>query len=721
MSLAAPILDDRSFEQLREELVRRIPTYTPEWTNHNESDPGIALLELFAYLGESLLFRFNQLPETTKLAFLNLLRLRARPARPAHAIVVGETDRADGAYIERGAEMQAGSIPFETEDELNVWPLDLLAIGKVEATGTAGERADIARRHGVADDQLVLYDPTPLPDDPNAPDAPLLDVRRTVDQALWIALLARDVLDRGVVDRLRGATISIGIATDASVTDDPRFDLATLDADEAASFRCPGVDLSGPAVLWRLWQREPDPSATLEPFATLSVAGDTTRGLTETGVVTLRLPRDLLVVDLDPPPSGGVDSPPPIDDEEQAARVVAWLQVTRPQGENDAIHRLRWAGINAVRVVQARTAPLELIGVGNGDADQRFSLTNAGVLARTVVLEVEEPDGWRRWDEVDSFVASRPDDRHFVVDAARGEIHTGRYCRRPQLGERVRVRSYRHGGGLAGRVGPDAITRVTKVAGVQVTNPLPAWGGGDAERLDDALDRIPEALHRHDRAVTPDDYRALAREVAGVGRAETLLLFHPDVPHVPAAGVVSVIVFPDEDVRNPAAPMPDRPLLRDVCAYLDRRRLLTAELYVLPPTYRAIAVAVGVKVRDGYPVDGVRRWVERILRQYLAPVPPLGPEGAGWPLGRSVRRQELEAVTVQVEGVEYLEGLALAERTASGSWSDASLVELGRWEVPELVEITVVEGSPLEPGEAPAPSPEIPEGTVLAPLAEDVC
>ena len=50
---------------LRDELVRRIPVYTPEWTDHNASDPGITLIELFSFLGENLLFRFNQIPEAT--------------------------------------------------------------------------------------------------------------------------------------------------------------------------------------------------------------------------------------------------------------------------------------------------------------------------------------------------------------------------------------------------------------------------------------------------------------------------------------------------------------------------------------------------------------------------------------------------------------------------------------------------------------------------------
>ena len=60
--------------------------------------------------------------------------------------------------------------------------------------------------------------------------------------------------------------------------------------------------------------------------------------------------------------------------------------------------------------------------------------------------------------------------------------------------------------------------------------------------------------------------------------------------------MVSVVVWPAQDPLHPAAPLPDRDLLRAVCCHLDQRRLVTTELYVIPPTYRKIAVAVGVNV-----------------------------------------------------------------------------------------------------------------------------
>ena len=151
---------------------------------------------------------------------------------------------------------------------------------------------------------------------------------------------------------------------------------------------------------------------------------------------------------------------------------------------------------------------------------------------------------------------------------------------------------------------------------------------------------------------------------------------------------------------------------------------MTTELYVIPPEYVPVAVSAGVAVRDGYQVDAVRRWVELILRQFLAPVPPYGPDGDGWPLGRLVRRAELEAVAVQVDGVEFVEGLRLAvgSRTSPPTWTPVDTVALQRWQVPELTTITVVQGTPLTPGDGhPVPPPALPEGTVLVPLPREVC
>src|SRR6476620_9230584 len=94
MSLRPPRLDDRSYDDLVAELVARIPAHTPEWTNPRQGDPGRTLIELFAWLGDSLLYRANLIPERQRLAFLRLLGVPLRAAMAARSIVtVSQDDR----------------------------------------------------------------------------------------------------------------------------------------------------------------------------------------------------------------------------------------------------------------------------------------------------------------------------------------------------------------------------------------------------------------------------------------------------------------------------------------------------------------------------------------------------------------------------------------------------------------------------------------------------
>jgi predicted phage baseplate assembly protein len=374
-----------------------------------------------------------------------------------------------------------------------------------------------------------------------------------------------------------------------------------------------------------------------------------------------------------------------------------------------------WVGANAAEAVQVRTARPELLGTGTAGAAQTYAVVHAPIVSGSLVVEVEEAGGWTPWTEVDDFAASGRDDRVFTVDLEAGKVRfgDGTRGRAPQIGERIRATKYRYGGGAAGNVAPKTITKVSGVVGVKANNPRPAYGGADAEAVGDAVERIPAELRRRDRAVTASDFRelALATPGANVGRAEVLPRFHPPTRQHEAAGIVTVVVWPAEDAVRPNAPLPDRDLLRCVCAWLDARRLVTTELYVIPPTYHKVAASVGVHVKPGFGVEAVRAWVELVLRQYLAPLPPYGPSGEGWPLGRRVYGPELEAAVLQVEGVEYVETLRLAgwkdHGDGTGEWVEGPVL-LEDWEVPELTTIAVVSTpTPAAVADVPAPGTDI--------------
>jgi hypothetical protein len=715
MPLPSPILDDRSFEEIRDELVRRIPVYTPEWTDHNASDPGIALLELFAFLGENLLFRFNQIPEATRIAFLRLLDVPLRPATPAEGLIRLATRRPAGALVRTGSEARAGEVPFETRVEVDVLPLECIALARSLSRGPEGpeeeDYADAVRRArgGYGEGEVpAFYRNVRVPAEPSTPGAGAVDFDRAVDGRLWLAVQRTRHTDPST---LGGRVLNVGFV--------PAEEVPDLDAVDACPG--PGAGEPGPTVVW---QGTAGIDAAGRPrYTLLEVVGDTTRGLTREGVVRLRLPADptaLAPVDqTDPELAGTDDFPPVLEDPDEEERVLFWIRAGR-LGEATSLGRVRWVGVNVCPVEQARTARPEFLGTGTGQPGQRCALVHAPVLADSLVVEVEEGDRWVRWSEVQSLHASRRDDRHFVVDREAGTVHfgDGTRGRPPQIGERIRAVGYRYGGGVRGNVPAEGVDRLTGHPDLDVANPLPTAGGADDEALDAALERIPGELRRRDRAVTPGDFRELALMTPGADliRAESLPLFHPPTREERAAGVVSVVVWPREDVRTPDAPLPTRSVLRRVCEWLDRRRLVTSEVWVVPPTYRQVAVSVGVRVKADHGVEAVRRWVEKVLRQYLAPVPPYGPEGGGWPLGRGVRAAELEAAALQVEGVAYLEGdVGLAgwqdDGEGGGRWVPTTWVELQAWEVPHLVDVSVVEGEPLPPGDGVEPAPpRHPEG-----------
>jgi hypothetical protein len=105
--------------------------------------------------------------------------------------------------------------------------------------------------------------------------------------------------------------------------------------------------------------------------------------------------------------------------------------------------------------------------------------------------------------------------------------------------------------------------------------------------------------------------------------------------------------------------MPDRDQLQRVCAWLEPRRLVTTELFITPPTYVRLSVAVAVEAEPEVGEETLRRQVELALRQLLAPLPPYGPDGQGWPFGRDVGERDLEAAVLRVQGVRLVNGVLI--------------------------------------------------------------
>jgi hypothetical protein len=245
---------------------------------------------------------------------------------------------------------------------------------------------------------------------------------------------------------------------------------------------------------------------------------------------------------------------------------------------------------------------------------------------------------------------------------------------------------------------------------------------------------------------------------------EVLPGFKPHQRREGVPGVVTVLVLPGSSVFRAPNPRPDRHFLETVHAHLDVRRPLSSELYAIGCEYVPMGVGAGLTVREGHGVETVASAVREALYRWLWPLPPGGPSGQGWPLGRTVRDRELEVAIAQVPGVETITGVRLfsagrVERLpavsargegsmgaarfrvrppAPGSrqsgvpavrWTALSgsapglpvELVLDAWQLPELIGVALDMEGGLPSSLQGAPDPFAGEGGIAVPVVPEVC
>jgi predicted phage baseplate assembly protein len=763
MPILPPSLDDRRFDDLVEDLIARIPAHTPEWTNPRLGDPGRTLIDLFAWLGDALLYRANLIPERQRLVFLKLLGMGLKPALPARCIVsLGFAQETElGAHTIAPHGLLKAAMPFETLAETTVLPLSGEAyIKRALKPEQRARKADLlhglARIHGISG-LPQGYETTPVFAQGRAAPEGVDVFADSADHALWIALLAPPAPEpEGQADVNAAVALAMGTGGGTGLPA-----LLSLGVVPALSRPAPLDELSAPVPVPVLWEISTRGRSGFETdYLTLDVqpGTDTSGGLAGAGVMRLQLPgqRDIWAPpnDVGINPAAGVgDAPPRLDDPERAARLVAWLRL-RPRPAEVAANsgasvdslKLAWIGINAAEVDQRRTVSARVLGTSTGAGAQVFTLPYASVDAATLAVQVEEPGlGYRDWSRVDDLAAISADAavareaRVYELDAEAGTLRFGDGLRGkvPEREMRIRLAFGRFGGGRAGNLPAGSLTELAarRIDGsaappLLVRQPLAADGGEDAETLALAERRIPAMLRHRDRAVTADDYRALAAEAPGIalGRVEVLPRFKPQDRRFNVPGVVSVMGIPAAPLGPAPNPRPDRPFIERLHAHLAARVPLATELYVIGSDYIAVGLAVAVEVREGHARDRVLLDVRDALRRLLWPLAPGGFDGQGWTLGRPVRTRELEVEVSRVAGVDELRGLRLFQRQGD-EWQalpemspdGAQQLLLRPWQLPELLSVLAVEGEAAPTDLAALPNPFADAHAVAVPIVPEFC
>lgn len=609
MTLEAPNLDDRTFQDLVDEAKRRVQRRCPEWSDHNVSDPGVTLIETFAFMVDQLFYRLNRVPDRVYVKLLDLIGVRRFPPAAAKADVTfwlssADTDAVhipEGTVVSTARTDKDDPILFTVVRALTIPPCALVSLAR-QSRGS-DTILDLTPRIGL-DDPIHCFSAIPA-----------------VDDAFLIGL---DV-------PVPSCTVLL------------RVECTTEGA---------GVDPDNPPLAWEAW--------TERGWVACEVESDGTGGFNRRrGDVKLHVPAG--------------HSPGSFAGRARGwlrCRVVAPEPGQDMYSRTPRIDHIAAQTVGGtVPVEHAQVFEREVLGVCDGTPGQRFTLAHSPVVPGPApsVVEVSRGEGWEEWTEVETFASSGPVDTHFALDHAIGEVSFGPAVRQPNgvmrnfgavpaPGATARIRSYRAGGGGVGNVPAGAIA-VLKGAipfVTRVENRRAATGGVDGEDVEGAKERGPIELQTRDRAVTAADYENLTRQIAPeIARVKCQPVANGSPGNVVRVLLVPALTAGTEAAVEVDALMPPDDVLEKVTRYLDERRPVGTQVIVQPPRYQGVTVVARLRARSGHRPDAVSTAAVRALSSYFHPLLG-GPQGSGWPFGRPAQVGDVHAVLQKVPGIDLV-------------------------------------------------------------------
>lgn len=654
-------LDDRSFEDLVEECLLRIPRYCPEWTNHNPGDPGVTLIELFAWLVHQMLYRFNQVPRRHYVAFLELLGIRLLPPAPARTELTFYLTKAQTMprLIPQGTEV--ATVRTESQEAVIFTTDRALVIGQPRIRHLLFAQVVTSAQETPDTETLVnLFRDTPYEQTGDWSDldttADLL-ISCQPGNCFYLVLEAnpdKPIIETATHD-LVGNVLAVTFRGPAAVTT--------------------GINPNNPPLDWQAWDGHQWRSDILRVATDDKTKGFSFDQLGRSGPnpeqegadVILHLPQQW------PSITWG-------NYEGQWIRCVYTTTPTRhgrqPLDYQQQFEYLRSPQITglSIRTIGGMVAASEcvqmsqeLIGISNGKPGQSFQLSRRPILSRRIdeSIEVRLPDEHvEHWQEVNDFGNSTPEDTHYTIDNESGTVQFGplirepdqlrqqtqarsqvqswgrpvrvrqslnplittessipavleavdrqserQYGKIPPVGAEIYMQAYRVGGGSQGNVQAHQLTVLkSSIPYVKsVTNYAEATGGREAESLEEAMIRVPALLRTRETALTPEEFEHKAlqfREGSAVYRAHCITTEHLTTP-----GVVRLLVIPKmpqylqatfEQGLPPEQLQLTDDFQRSLKAHLDQYRALGLRVTVEAPEYVGIQVRAQVYLQPQY-------------------------------------------------------------------------------------------------------------------------
>lgn len=336
-------------------------------------------------------------------------------------------------------------------------------------------------------------------------------------------------------------------------------------------------------------------------------------------------------------------------------------------------------GTEGVPVEEGRLVKDELLGVSNGSKNQRFTLAHSGLILRAagasqkvnrdIIITTQLGETITEWTFQESLAFSREKQNDYIVeiderDRATVVFGDGSFGAIPESGATI-MATYRVGGGLKGNVPAAAIGTIVDASqlslnGIRVTNAEAATGGAERESIDHAVMHAPSVFRSLKRAVTEDDYNALALDFKGVGKVRSV-----------AASWNRVILYVAPEGGGKVSDVLEGNLL----AYFEDKRPVTTIIEIHDVEYVEIFITAEIGVTSYYPVEDVKEKVQKAAGGLLS--------FDKVDFAKTVYLSKFYEAIEAVEGVEYVTISEFRRQDeASGSVNPFGKIVLDENEIP---------------------------------------
>jgi Baseplate J-like protein len=334
-----------------------------------------------------------------------------------------------------------------------------------------------------------------------------------------------------------------------------------------------------------------------------------------------------------------------------------------------------------IPVEEGRLIKQEILGTSAGTPNQRYILAHEKIILRSlgqgqtvnrdIILTTELGPTKDEWRLRESLAFSREGQKDFAIEIDENDRATvmfgdGILGAIPVPGSIIKV-SYRVGGGSQGNVLPGTIQTIIDapqllLVGGEVTNPMPATGGAERESIEHAVSHAPQVFRSLKRAVTAQDYEALALDFKGVGKV---------LAEGTSWNVVTLFVAPAGGGHVSDV------LKANLVAYFEDKRPISTIIEIEDVDYVPIYVTAEVGVKSYYNRDDVKEHVQQAVSKLLA--------------FENVDFQQTVYLSKFYEAIEAIDGVAFVNirefRRAgqpSGFVEPAGKIELGPHEIPTV-------------------------------------